>query len=153
MWILGALEGFDIDLDRVAVLIDDNAVGHCQQCAVGLFVIKREGGLVPAAPVVLEFAASPLLLELGLAGVLGSGVVEVPGVVGVDVVAGGGILVVAQLTAAGILLGEVLLSGGILGLFLLLLLELLDNLGDDGFLLLGCHGCQLEQRVLQGHIL
>ena len=76
--ILGTFEGFDIDLDRIAVLVDSHAVGQSQQGTVGFFVIEREGGLVAAAPVVLKLAATPLFLELGLTRILGGGVIEVP---------------------------------------------------------------------------
>ena len=51
--------------------------------ALLLVVIKRETGLVAPAPVILEFAGAPAALELGLAGILCHGVVEIPRLVGV----------------------------------------------------------------------
>ena len=57
--ILGTLERFEVDLDAVAILVDRHAVGHGKQGAIGLLIVEREGHLVVAAPVVLEFAAAP----------------------------------------------------------------------------------------------
>ena len=68
--VFGTLEGLDIHLDGVAVLVNHDAVGQCLQGAVGFLVVEREGGLVVTAPVVLEFAAAPQFLELGLTGLL-----------------------------------------------------------------------------------
>ena len=131
MGILGALERFEVHLDRVAVLVDNHAVGKGQQGAVCLFfVTKREGGFVPSPPVVLQFAATPHLLELCLTGVLGGGVIEVPRVVGVHVETGRVIVVALESGALRVLLGEVFLTGGVLGLFFFLLLEFDDDLGD-----------------------
>ena len=76
--VLGALEGLEVDFHGVAVLIDDHAVGHRGHDAVGLLVGEREGALVAAAPVVLEFAVTPLLLELRFTGILDRRVIEVP---------------------------------------------------------------------------
>ena len=100
-------------------------------------LVEREDGLVAAAPVIFEFTVAPLLLEGGLAGILGGSVVEVPGVVVVHLVGCGGVgfSVVIVGVAFGLLLSQVFLSCGILGLFFLLLLQVLDDFFDD-FLLL-----------------
>ena len=48
---------------------------------------------------------------------------------------------------------QVFLAGGVLGLFLFLFLEVFDNLGDNGLLLLGSHLGEHEQGVLQEDVL
>ena len=118
-------------------------------------LVEREGCLVSASPVVLEFAVTPLLLECGFTGILRGRVVEVPRLVVVHLVRGGGIraTLVATGVALGGLLGQVFLAGGILGLFLLFLLQVLNDFLDYLLLLLGSHLRESQQRVLEGHVL
>ena len=109
--------------------------------------------LVAAAPVILQAACAPLALEFGLARVLGGGIVEVPRVVGVDVE-------LRRCRRAALLLrlrrfgvGQMLGTACRLGLLTLLLVEVLDYLVDNHHLLLAREGGQMQQRVLQLHIL
>ena len=149
MGVFGPLQGLFVDLRRVG--------GGCR-CGVGsgcvlIIGVEREGGLVAAAPVVLEFAVAPLLLESGLAGVFGGCVVEIPRVVGVDGVGRRLLAVVFQRAAIGRLLRQVFFALSVFGLFLLLLFQSVDNLLYHRLLLIHRQLRQAQQRVLQGHVL
>ena len=128
---------------------------------VGLFLIPFAGGgevvevkrrFVPPSPVVFEFAVAPPALELGAPGVFGRGVVEIPRVVaGVHRERLGSLVVIVDRPLVAV--GQEFLAGGCLGLFLLFLLQLLDDAVHHLALLLGRHGREPQQRILQLHIL
>ena len=151
--ILLALELLLVDLGSVARGAALGGVGRGGSVLL-VVALEREGVLVAAAPVVLELAVAPLLLEGGLALVFGSRVVEVPRLVGVEGVLRGscrGTLV--SIGAAGsVLLGQIFLALGVFGLFLFLFLELVDDFLYHLFLVGQGQLRQLEQRVLQGHV-
>ena len=152
VWILGALGGFLVDLGGRVVASHHGRVAGVFFLLVAGVLLEREGVLVASSPVILELAVSPQLLEGGLTGILGSGVVEVPRVVGVDIVGGGLLRVVLQAIVLALLLSHVGLTLGSLFLFFLSLLEVLDNLGNHLLLLLERHLRQSQQRVLQRHV-
>ena len=113
-------------------------------------LVERECGLVAAAPVVFELSRAPAALELGLALVLGHGVVEIPRLVGVGhEVSGGSLVFLDVFLAFTLLLSQVFGTLGLIGLFLLLLYQLLGETLGHLHLLFGGHGGEGEQRVLQ----
>ena len=152
VWVVGSFGSFLVHFSGVV------ACGLCGVVALGVFfflffvLIEREGVLVAPAPVILELAVTPLLLECGFTGILGGGVVEVPRVVVVDIIGGRLLGVVFQSSALALLLSHISLALGILFLFFFFLLEVLDNLGDNLLLLLERQLRQPQQRVLQSHV-
>ena len=144
-------------LEHLLLLRRDGVVG-LGGALVGLPVVFRlllelEALAVAAAPVVLELAGAPSALELRLAGVLGHGVVEIPRLVAVHLeVLLRGVARALAVLPLRLLLGEIRLAPGGLGLLLLLLDEVVDDLLAYGLLLLGGHGGEAQQGVLELHV-
>ena len=138
MWIFGTLGSFLVNLDRV---VASGGLGRVVGFAFFLFVVffKREGVLVAPAPVILELAVAPLLLEGCLTGIFGGSVVEVPRVVAVDVIASWLLGVVLQSGARCTLLGHIGLAIGGFFLLFLFLLQLFDDFSNHLFLFLERH--------------
>ena len=154
--VLAAAPHLGVDGNGVAVSVDHEAVAHDSGgVGSGDVVVKRECGLVAAAPVVLEFAVTPRLLERCLAGILRGGVVEVPRAVVINLETGWrvGRSVVVQLVAARVLVGKVGLAVSIFLLFFLLFLEFVDDFLNHRLHLSIAHLRQAQQRVLKGNVL
>ena len=150
--VVGVVGGL-LGLLRLFLLLGSHGSGVVGQRLIVLLglrgIVKAEGGLVAAAPVILVLTRTPAALELGLTLVLGHAVVEVPRLVAIVDYSVGGSLVALDVVAGALLVGQVFLALGVLGFLLLPGDQLVHEFLTRLTLFLGCHLGQSQQRVLQ----